>query len=124
MKETNFWPQKDFWNGKIIFFETSERKPPIDQVKWMLRNYGIQGIFDKISALIFGRARDYSDQEKKELDETIIQIVKGEFKNDKICIVSNMDFGHTDPQWILPLGIKAEVDPMKQTFKLLELPFK
>lgn len=124
MKGTNFWPQKEFWNGKILFLETSEEKPSVDQVKWMLRNYGIQGIFDKISALMFGRARDYSDQEKKELNDIIIQVIKGEFKNDTLCIVSNMDFGHTDPQWILPLGIKAELDPIKKTFKLLESPFK
>jgi len=124
MKGTDFWPQKDFWNDKILFLETSECKPSIDQIKWMLRNYGIQGVFNKLSVLMFGRARDYSDQEKKELDDAIIQIVKREFKNDTLCIVSNMDFGHTDPQWILPLGIRAEIDPTKQTFKLLESPFK
>lgn len=124
MKSTDFWPKNDFWNGKMFFLETSECKPSIDQVKWMLRNYGIQGIFNKISALMIGRARDYTDEEKKELDEAIVQVVKGEFRNDKLCIVSNMDFGHTDPQWILPLGIKAELDPIKQTFKLLESPFK
>jgi muramoyltetrapeptide carboxypeptidase LdcA involved in peptidoglycan recycling len=27
MKGTDFWPQKDFWNGKILFLETSEEKP-------------------------------------------------------------------------------------------------
>ncbi len=124
MKSTDFWPKNDFWDEKIFFLETSECKPSIDQVKWMLRNYGMQGVFDRVSALLLGRARDYSDEEKKQLDEAIVQIVKGEFKNDQLCIVSNMDFGHTDPQWILPLGIKAEVDSRSQTFKLLEAPFK
>ena len=42
MKGTDFWPIKDFWNNKILFLETSECKPTIEQVKWMLRNYGIQ----------------------------------------------------------------------------------
>lgn len=27
MKGTKFWPDKDFWKGKILFFETSEDKP-------------------------------------------------------------------------------------------------
>jgi muramoyltetrapeptide carboxypeptidase LdcA involved in peptidoglycan recycling len=31
-----------------------------------------------------------------------------------------MDFGHTDPQWVLPLGIRAELNPNAQTFQLLE----
>ena len=35
-----------------------------------------------------------------------------------------MDFGHTDPQIILPLGIKAEVNVPMKSFKLLENPFR
>jgi muramoyltetrapeptide carboxypeptidase LdcA involved in peptidoglycan recycling len=30
---------------------------------------------------------------------------------------------HTDPQWILPLGIKAEIDCEKKTFRLIERIF-
>ena len=124
MKSTDFWPDENFWKGKILFFETSEDKPSPEQVKWMLRNYGVQGIFDKISALLIGRPRDYSDEEKKELDENIIKIVKTEFKNNDLPIITNMDFGHTDPQWILPLGIKAEIDCHKKEFKLIEKIFE
>lgn len=123
MKGTDFWPNKDFWEGKILFLETSEDKPSAQQVKWMLRNYGTQGIFSKINALIFGRARDYSESEKKELDDTILQVVRNEFKNNELLIISNMDFGHTDPQVILPLGVEAEINPSNKSFKLLESPF-
>lgn len=123
MKSTEFWPDKNFWNGRILFFETSEDKPAPDQVKWMLRNYGIQGIFDKISALIIGRPRDYSEEEKKELNKNILEVVRIEFKNKSIPIITNMDFGHTDPQWILPIGIKAEIDCRNKTFKLIEKIF-
>lgn len=123
MKGTDFWPEKDFWNNKILFLETSEDKPSLQQIKWMLRNYGTQGIFNKIKALIFGRARDYTDDEKIELDKIILQIVRGEFKNPELLVVTNMDFGHTDPQFILPLGIEAEINPINKTFKLIESPF-
>ena len=41
MKSTQFWPDKNFWNGKILFFETSEDNPSPEQVKWRLRNYGM-----------------------------------------------------------------------------------
>ena len=123
MKNTKFWPTEDFWNGKILFLETSEDKPTPDMVKCFLRNYGMQGVFDKISALIIGRPRDYSQEERSQLDEIILKVVKTEFKNEKLPIVTNMDFGHTDPQWILPLGIKAEIDCENKTFKLLEKPF-
>ena len=120
IKGTDYWFEKDFWNEKILFFETSEDKPTINQLKFMLRNYGAQGIFDKAVAVLFGRARDYSDAEKVELDNMILNVIKNEFDNAKIQIVTNMDFGHTDPQIILPLGIKASLDPISKIFKLAE----
>ena len=123
MKSTKFWPKEDFWNNKILFLETSEEKPKPDQIKWILRNYGMQGIFEKISALIIGRARDYSQEEKEKLNEYILQIVKTEFKNEKLPIITNMNFGHTDPQWILPLGITAEINCPQKTFNLVEKIF-
>lgn len=124
IKGTSFWFPNDFWQEKILFLETSEEKPSIDQVKYMLRNYGIQGVFNQISALIFGRARDYSIKEKQLLDKTIIDIVKNEFGNSNLTIVTNMDFGHTDPQIILPLGIKVRLDNSKEEFCLIESPFQ
>ena len=121
---TDFWPDKKFWNGKVLFFETSEEKPSVQRVQRMLRNYGMQGIFDKVTAVLFGRARDYTDEEKVEFDQMIIDVIKGEFGNIRVPIVTNMDFGHTDPQIILPLGVKAEVDCSNRTFKLTESPLK
>lgn len=121
---TDFWPEHDFWNGKILFFETSEEKPSVQRVRRMLRNYGMQGIFDKAIAVLFGRARDFTDEEKEELDQMVVDVVKGEFGNAKIPVVTNMDFGHTDPQFILPLGVKAEIDCSKRTFTLVESPLK
>ena len=120
IKGTVYWPSPDFWDGKILFLETSEEKPsPISIERW-LRNYGMQGVFDKISALLFGRARDYSESEKKQLDSLIVSVVAKEFNQTELPIVTNMDFGHTDPQFILPLGIAAEVDCRNKRFRLLE----
>jgi muramoyltetrapeptide carboxypeptidase LdcA involved in peptidoglycan recycling len=114
------WPPPDAWDGRILFFETSEDKPSVDQVRYWLFNYGVQGVFDQASALIFGRARDYSMDEKAELDRIIVEVVVGEFGARDLTIVTNMDFGHTDPQWILPNGVLAELDATEQTFILLE----
>lgn len=123
IKGTEFWPNKQFWQNKILFLETSEEKPSVDQVTSILQEYGSQGIFDSITGLLIGRARDYSDEEKKELDEAILSVVKKEYNNTALPIVTNMDFGHTDPQWILPLGITAEIDYVNKSFHLLESPF-
>ncbi|MFT4310231.1 MAG: hypothetical protein ACMXYC_01215 [Candidatus Woesearchaeota archaeon] len=124
MKSTIYWPKPTFWKGKILFFETSEDKPSPAQVKYMLRNYATQGVFNQIAGLLFGRPRNYTPQENKELDDAIIQIVQGEANNHTLPIVTNMDFGHTDPQWILPLGIKAQLDCTKKEFTLLEAMYQ
>jgi muramoyltetrapeptide carboxypeptidase LdcA involved in peptidoglycan recycling len=31
-----------------------------------------------------------------------------------------MDFGHTDPMFVLPYGVQAEIDCDKKTFAILE----
>jgi len=119
MKGTKFWPKKDFWDGKILFFETSENKPTPSQVSWFLRNYGMQGILEKTNGIIFGRARDYSKDEKKDLEKLIIKILK-EFNREDLTVVTNVDFGHTDPQLIMPLGIKIQINPKGKSLKLVE----
>lgn len=120
MKSTRFWPQPDFWHDKILFFETSEDKPSPDLVRWMLRNYGMQGVFDKISALLFARPYGYTDEEKEELEEQIIKVVSTEFGRADLPVVANMDFGHKMPQLVMPLGVTAEVDCARRTVRLVE----
>jgi len=120
MKATDFWPSQDFWKGKILFLETSEEKPSIHYIDHVLRNYGMLGVFDKISGFIFSRARDYSDEEKKELEEKIVSIVAKEFGKPDLPIIANFDVGHTDPQLVLPLGVKAEIDCQVNKVSLIE----
>jgi len=120
MKSTAFWPSPDFWQGKILFLETSEEKPPVSNIRYMLRNYGMQGVFDKISALLFARAYKYEDHEKEELEQQILRVVRDEFGRADLPVVANMDFGHDMPQLIMPLGVMAEVDCVKRRVRLLE----
>jgi len=120
MKATDFWPPREFWNGKILLLETSEAKPSLHQVDHVLRNYGMQGVFDKINGLIFARARDYSDDEKIKLEEKLVSVVAKEFGRPDLPIIANVDFGHTDPQLVFPLGVKAEIDCANNKLKLIE----
>ena len=120
MKGTRFWPEPDFWDGRILFVETSEEKPSPANVGYMLRNYGMMGVFDRIAGLLIGRARDYAHQEKEELYELIKRIVSFEFGRPHLPIAANLDFGHTDPQWIMPLGCRFEFDSDRQSMTLVE----
>lgn len=120
LKGSRYWPTEEFWDDRILFLETSEDKPTVAQMRYWLFNYGVQGVFERASALLIGRARGYTDAEKAELDQMIIDVVVGEFGANDLAIVTSMDFGHTDPQWILPLGVQASLDCDAKTFRLLE----
>lgn len=120
LKGTRHWPAEEFWRDRIIFLETSGDKPSIDQVRQWLFNYGGQGVFDQAAGLLIGRAHGYTDAEKAELDQMIVKTVVQQFGASALPIITNMDFGHTDPQWLLPIGINAELDCAQETFRLLE----
>lgn len=120
MKGTKYWPNKDFWHNKILFLETSEEKPSLQSIRWMLRNYGVQGVFDRANGIIFGRARDYSDTEKQELDFLLQEVISVEFGNSNFPIITNAEFGHTDPQIVLPNGVEVSFDLEKLTINLNE----
>jgi muramoyltetrapeptide carboxypeptidase LdcA involved in peptidoglycan recycling len=80
----------------------------------------MQGAFDHAAAVLFGRPMRYSTADKERLDETLLRIIAREFGRTDIPIVSNVDIGHTDPQFIIPLGVPLRVDPVQQRIQLLE----
>ncbi len=122
-KSTRYWPDENFWNDKVLFFETSEEVPPVDFVRYWLRNYGAMGVYDRIRGIMFSRARGYSVEEKAALDSVLTGVVGDEFGHPELPIASNLSFGHCDPQIILPLGIEVESDPLTGVLRLCESPF-
>ena len=123
IKSTDYWPDKTFWHERILFLETSEEKPSPNRVGCMLRNYGIQGILKKVKGVIFGRSKDYSFKEKEELNKIILNVIRDEFDVCDIPVITGMDFGHTDPKLILPIGCMVNLDPVTKDITLMESPF-
>lgn len=124
MKSTDSWPEDGFWKWKILFLEKALRETDIEKLKSILRYYGEIWVFNKISALLFWRFKDHSEEEKKDIDVAIKDIISGEFNERELPIVTNMSFGHTDPQFILPLWINAKFDCDSLSLRLLESPFQ
>jgi len=63
--------------------------------------------------------RDKWVSEYPKFDEVILQACK-EYGRTDIPIVSNMSFGHTLPQMILPMGAMTEINPIAKTVSILE----
>ena len=122
LKGTRFWPPHTFWKDKVLFMEATEQMTSLTRLKQIMRNYGTMEVFENISALLFGRWRGYTSQQRREVERIIMRTVTEEFGRSDLPIIMNMDFGHTDPQMILPLGVRAEVDPTGPTLTLKESP--
>lgn len=116
-KGTELWPDSKHWENSILFFETSEEKPEPAFIKYWLRNYAAQGILQKAKGIIFAKPQDekYYDEYKEE-----IQRVMKEYDLEDLPILYNLNFGHTEPKFILPYGAIAEINCEKGTFTILE----
>ncbi|MGX9134993.1 S66 family peptidase [Rummeliibacillus sp. JY-2-4R] len=116
-KGTELWPEKKYWENSILFFETSEEKPEPKLIKYWLRNYAAQGILQKANGIIFGKPQD--EEYYGEYKEEILKVMK-EFHLEDLPILYNLNFGHTEPKFILPYGVLAEINCEKRTFTILE----
>lgn len=117
IKGTEYW--LDDWKNIIFFIETSEDTPNIEMFKRWLRNYGEQGIFDKISGIIFGRHVGTIEQQKA-YNKALVDVVVNEYNKKDLLIFGNMDFGHTRPIFTIPYGCKAKMNIKDKSFSILD----
>jgi muramoyltetrapeptide carboxypeptidase LdcA involved in peptidoglycan recycling len=54
------------------------------------------------------------------VEAAIRDVVGGEFGRPSLLVVGNLPFGHTDPQWVLPMGVRASIDPARSVLRLEE----
>jgi muramoyltetrapeptide carboxypeptidase LdcA involved in peptidoglycan recycling len=118
LKGTEVWPNEEMWNDSIIFFETSEDKPEPKYFEYWLRNYGSQGILNKVNGIIFGKP--YDNMYYEEYKKAIIKVLRDELKLYDLPILYNMNFGHTAPMITIPYGAMAEIDCGKINFSIIE----
>lgn len=121
LRGTSVWPQPEIWRGAILFLETSEGAPPPAAIVRGLRIYAAMGILHELSGILFGRPGGGVAPERfDEYDEAICQVVRDEQGLTDLPIVTRMDFGHTDPKFVLPYGIEAEIDCDGERFTIVE----
>jgi len=121
LRGTSFWPEPKDWENAILFLETSEDAPSPDAVMYGLRTYAALGILKKLSGILFARpGGDIPPENFKEYDEAILRVVTGEEELGDLPVVTNMDFGHTDPMFVLSYGVEAEIDCEEKQFSILE----
>jgi muramoyltetrapeptide carboxypeptidase LdcA involved in peptidoglycan recycling len=121
LRGTELWPNLEGWQDAILFLETSEEAPPPAIVKYILRTFATLGILKRLSGILFGRpGGEIPLEQLDEYDQVILQVIREEEGLEDLPVITNMDFGHTDPMFVLPYGLVAKIDCEKKQFSILE----
>ena len=108
----------DDYAGCVLLLETSEEMPSAEQVFRILRNAGERGLLEQFPAVLVGRpkaatrldVRTPEERQRYRADQRdAVLRAFGTYHPDAM-IVFDVDFGHTDPQWVLPYGGRITVD--------------
>ncbi|MGA2969651.1 MAG: S66 peptidase family protein [Acidimicrobiales bacterium] len=113
------WIQpNDRYRGCVLMLETSEEMPPAEEVFRMLRNFGERGMLSEFSAVVFAKPKAWHGHAplneaeravfRAEQEAAVLRVL--EVYNPEALIVCGPDFGHTDPQYVLPYGGQMTVD--------------
>jgi muramoyltetrapeptide carboxypeptidase LdcA involved in peptidoglycan recycling len=118
---TDVFPSIEAWHGAILFLETSEEAPPPHAVTHFLRILAVKGILKGLSGILMGRPGGNIPAERfAEYDEALMGVVCDEEGLTHLPIVTQMDFGHTDPIFVLPYGVMGEIDCDLKRFSIAE----
>lgn len=111
IKGTSLWPTPEEWDGAILFIETSEDQLPPSYLLYCLRNYAATGLLHRLKGILLGRpgGARLPLAEHEAYDKALLTVLHEEGLHH-LPVLANMDFGHTDPMMVLPMGAQAEIE--------------
>ena len=118
-KGSTIWPPAAEWDGAVFLFEMSEEAPPPETILHWLRGYLGLGVLERLAALLVSRPMGYTQQQTFRLWHTVLAVLAEAGRPD-LPVVANVDYGHTSPAGVLPLGCRVHVDPVHKTIALVE----
>jgi muramoyltetrapeptide carboxypeptidase LdcA involved in peptidoglycan recycling len=104
--------------GCVLLIETSETMPSDEQVFWILQSFGERGLLQQFPAVLVGRAKAWTTRRpldpeaKRAFRHSQHDAIRRAFDRygQNPLIVFDVDFGHTEPQFIIPTGGLVRVD--------------
>lgn len=108
----------DRHDGGVLLLETSEEMPSATEVYRILRSMGERGLLRPFGAALIGRAKGWSLERRTSPEQRAAYVSQqreavlrafAEYAPDAM-LVFDVDFGHTDPQVIVPYGGLVRVD--------------
>ena len=121
LRGTDYFPATGDLQGAVLFLETSEEAPPASFLKRFVRCLAAMGILEGLGGILLGRPGGGVDPDTfREYEDAVCQAVREEYGLKELPIVTNMDFGHTDPMFVIPIGMKVRIDSAKQEITIDE----
>lgn len=111
---TKYWPDL---KGHILFIECDEEDIGAVNLIRQLRQLKHLGALDEISALVVGRIPEVLGLKG---DMCIESIVGDAMEGLDIPVVTQFDFGHTNPIATIPVGVRGRISADKKALTLLD----
>jgi muramoyltetrapeptide carboxypeptidase LdcA involved in peptidoglycan recycling len=107
----------------VLFLETSEELPDAEYVYRVLMGMGERGLLQQFAAVLWGRPKAWNfetrnnPQQRKTYVDLQYKAVLRAFAeyHPEVPLVLGVDFGHTDPQYVLPSGGRIVVDAAERS---------
>lgn len=108
------------WNQSILFLE--DVGEDIYRIDRMLTQLRLNGIFDQINGLIFGKCSNCSVREGNHF--TLEQVLNQHIQDYDFPVTSGVEIGHVEDMFTLPIGIPARMNTSDAAVYVLEAPVK
>lgn len=111
LRGTPVFPSADSLRGAVLALETSEEAAPPEMLRQFIRSLAAMGCLEPLAGILLGRPGGQLDPAQfPAYADTLCRTVREEYGLAELPIVSNVDFGHTDPMMVLPLGVRIRID--------------
>ncbi len=121
LRGTDYFPPASDLQSAVLFLETSEDAPPPSFLAEFVRCLAAMDILEGLSGILLGRPGGGVDPNTfHAYDTALCETVREEYGLNEIPIVTNMDFGHTDPMFVIPIGMKVQIDSTRQEIAIDE----
>ncbi|MFF0739556.1 S66 peptidase family protein [Streptomyces sp. NPDC004111] len=110
------------YEGDVLFLETSEELPSAETVFRILRGMGERGMLARFPALLMARPKTWSLDRRNSPQESLayaagqreaVLRALAAYAPGTLAVF-DVDFGHTDPQVVIPYGGEVRVDGVER----------
>ena len=119
LRGTAYFPSADDLQGAVLFLETSEDAPPPSFLAAFVRCLAAMNLLEGLGGMLLGRPGGGVDPSTfHAYADALCKTVRETYGLTDLPIVTNMDFGHTDPMFVIPIGTQIRIDSTKQEISI------